>query len=105
MGTGTSDVAQSGPVTVTTVSSSANSSNDHFSYMQPEIHKFMPNLGPRSGGTLITVFGKDLKIGTNYATPNATIAGNPCDIIRTENSWLVCRTQATSAPVNGSLRM
>ena len=38
----------------------------------------MPSLGPRSGGTLVSLLGSDLNIGSNHSI---IIGDSPCDIV------------------------
>ena len=40
---------------------------------------FQPKMGPKSGGTVITVSGRNLNVGSRIS---ATVAGLPCHIIR-----------------------
>ncbi|XP_077988586.1 plexin-B-like [Glandiceps talaboti] len=100
--TGESSAGHSGPVYVTlfandgTISQSDKSSMK-FSYWDPVIYDFTPKIGPKAGGTIITITGDHINAGRYI---QADLDGLPCQIERitdvVNDTHVVCTT--TSSP-------
>ncbi len=62
-----------------------------FTYKNPSIHEFTPTLGPKSGGTLVTIMGKSLDAGKVI---EAYIGGLLCVIERdkVQDNTMTCLT-------------
>ncbi|XP_033647146.1 plexin-A2-like isoform X1 [Asterias rubens] len=74
-----------GTDTVTAVSTT------HFKYVIPILTGVEPTLGPRSGGTNITITGQNLDAGRKVDT---VIEGLPCQQISRSSNELLCTTPA-----------
>lgn len=65
----------------------------------PEVHGFRPDVGPISGGTLLTIFGRNLDAGSN-ATVLMTGGGGGgpgswkvlCSVVSRDTDVVVCAT-------------
>ncbi|XP_034813223.1 plexin-D1 isoform X4 [Pan paniscus] len=73
----------SGVVTVN--ASKEGKSRDRFSYVLPLVHSLEPTMGPKAGGTRITIHGNDLHVGSELQVlVNDT---DPCtELMRTDTS-------------------
>ncbi|KAK7493969.1 hypothetical protein BaRGS_00014851 [Batillaria attramentaria] len=70
-----------------------------FYYVDPEIRGITPDMGPRDGGTLVTIMGLNMDAGTSVSV---TIGGDmPCvNITRVSSSNLTCVTTNSTGPVD-----
>ncbi|KAK0398213.1 hypothetical protein QR680_002480 [Steinernema hermaphroditum] len=64
-------------------------SNEYFQYVQPGITEFDPVLGPKMGGTHLTIRGQDLDAGSDVSV---SIGDIDCKVINRTADTLVCRT-------------
>ena len=62
----------------------------------------MPNEGPASGGTIITVRGRDLGIGSSR---QVLIRQQTCQVINFADDSITCRTPASEAILNNLLEV
>jgi len=75
--TGYSQTTNSGPVRIT-VRGVQTISQVFFQYLNPEITSIEPQIGPRSGGSELTIYGQHLDIGT---AASVTIGTEECEIL------------------------
>ncbi|KAJ8265089.1 hypothetical protein COCON_G00141880 [Conger conger] len=81
-----------GPVTVTVGDSEPGQSTQTFTYQNPQLSGIVPQRGPVSGGTALTVQGTQLLTGQG-SDLEAYIGLHPCYIVEEVNdTQLVCRT-------------
>ncbi|KAM4799887.1 plexin-D1 [Urocitellus parryii] len=86
---------------VTVNASKEGRSRERFSYVLPLVHNLDPRMGPKAGGTRITIHGSDLHVGSELQVlVNGT---DPCtELVRTETS-ITCTVpggvQAAPVPV------
>ncbi|GFR87280.1 plexin-A4 [Elysia marginata] len=84
------DQEASGPVVIT-VNRRSGRFSTNFSFKTPRIEDIEPKIGPRSGGSVVTIKGREMNTG---GTHRASIGGAPCNVIRekTTNSSIQCVT-------------
>ncbi|KAK2091382.1 Plexin-D1 [Saguinus oedipus] len=89
---------------VTVNASKEGKSRDRFSYVLPLVHSLEPAMGPKAGGTRITIHGSDLHVGSELQVlMNDT---DPCrELMRTDTS-VACTVPeaALAAPVTVCVR-
>ncbi|CAG0878844.1 unnamed protein product [Darwinula stevensoni] len=64
-------------------------SQKHYEFVNPEIHALTPDFGPKSGGTLVKIFGRHLDAGRNVS---ATLGSRKCDELKRSEMWAECKT-------------
>ncbi|PNJ37068.1 PLXND1 isoform 7 [Pongo abelii] len=81
---------------VTVNASKEGKSRDRFSYVLPLVHSLEPTMGPKAGGTRITIHGNDLHVGSELQVlVNDT---DPCtELMRTDTS-IACTMPEGSLP-------
>uniref|UniRef100_A0AAY4B4D2 Sema domain-containing protein n=1 Tax=Denticeps clupeoides TaxID=299321 RepID=A0AAY4B4D2_9TELE len=85
-----------GPVSVTVLDAERGQSLHSFTYQDPQLIGIVPDKGPVSGGTLLTVQGSQLLTGLKRDL-KAYVGLQPCYIVDEANdTQLVCRT----SPIN-----
>ncbi|XP_064608556.1 hepatocyte growth factor receptor-like [Liolophura sinensis] len=62
-----------------------------FKYKKPELYKFFPLMGPVSGGTNLTITGKNLNIGSNVSVMAAFFI---CEIFELRSEVIRCTTHS-----------
>lgn len=70
------------------------------------MHSFQPGRGPLSGGTLLTIFGRNLTAGSGVSVvmTNATRSWNvPCVVVSREESSVICSTGRSLSPLEADL--
>ncbi|GFN81497.1 hepatocyte growth factor receptor-like [Plakobranchus ocellatus] len=74
-----------------------------FQYKNPQVTKFEPTRGPQAGGTIITIEGENLDIGSQI---NVTAAGIDCELYprRTTNN-ITCITKEWDASLGRKKRV
>ncbi|PIK41167.1 putative plexin-A4 [Apostichopus japonicus] len=58
-----------------------------FSYNYPKLTSFFPEIGPASGGSLITIYGTDLDTGRDI---EAFVGSEPCSITTIQQDYIEC---------------
>ncbi|XP_063679501.1 plexin A3-like isoform X3 [Bolinopsis microptera] len=93
--TGWSPKPSNGPIRIT-VRGQTQMSAVQFKYLNPEITSISPKIGPKSGGSALTIMGNHLDIGSSA---RVEIGTEQCVIIgkRRENE-IVCRTTRAGGP-------
>ncbi|KAK0399439.1 hypothetical protein QR680_003050 [Steinernema hermaphroditum] len=90
-GTGT------GPIRITIGKSGRRSvdSNSFYQFVSPSIESIFPAYGPVSGGTKLTVYGKNLNVGSNTSV---SLDDLPCQILPESNSTrsVICLTSPSA---------
>lgn len=78
-------------------------STDHesFFYKKARMLSFKPEVGPRSGGTSLTIQGENLDIGSNL---DVHLGHLPCSTISVKSSHIVCNTSRWQAEYNYQMR-
>lgn len=66
-------------------------SDQSFTFVNPSVSSFSPHRGPISGGTDITILGKNLDSGSQFSVKIGSI---PCAVKERTETKVVCRTQA-----------
>uniref|UniRef100_A0A8C6RQH2 Plexin D1 n=1 Tax=Nannospalax galili TaxID=1026970 RepID=A0A8C6RQH2_NANGA len=81
---------------VTVNASKEGKSRDRFSYVMPVVHSLEPPMGPKAGGTRITIHGSDLHVGSELQVlVNDT---DPCtELVRTAMS-ITCTVPGGTSP-------
>ncbi|XP_055342712.1 plexin-A2-like [Paramacrobiotus metropolitanus] len=74
-------------------------SDSKFSYVDPKLASFSPKLGPKSGGTQLTIQGRYLNAGSRVVV---TVGKNVCDVQRRNATTLTCVTSG-AASISGGL--
>ncbi|XP_077977569.1 plexin-A2-like [Glandiceps talaboti] len=69
------------------------SSSEEFSYVNSRIDSISPKIGPRSGGTKVTITGQHLNAGSDITV---MVAGSPCDSVKTSADYAECITTAAN---------
>lgn len=72
-------------------------SNGHFSFVDPIVTAVSPKKGPVSGGTRITIMGKDMDAGT---MTTLDVGGSPCRVSSSNETSLTCVTSQLLANEN-----
>ena len=70
--------------------------DEQFQYKNPEIQRVFPLYGPRAGGTVVTIFGRDLQAGAS----SQVLFGSEeivCDRSTITDSQVTCVTRALAA--------
>ncbi|XP_070557206.1 plexin-B2-like [Ptychodera flava] len=84
---------------------SARSSQD-FTYTDPTIHDFTPQVGPKSGGTTVTITGEFIDAGRNIT---ANFDGFACLMKREQDVWnettVRCKTSSVNTTSSAKLSM
>ncbi|XP_036358669.1 plexin-A1 isoform X4 [Octopus sinensis] len=93
---------KSGAVRVVVATFASAMSDFFYQYVVPEINGLEPTMGPKDGGTRVTVKGDHLDAGYEKSI---TIAGLPCRIERVERRELVCVTQYADRLMRGMVNM
>ncbi|ESO91422.1 hypothetical protein LOTGIDRAFT_105554 [Lottia gigantea] len=86
----------SGPIQISVSGIVANYS-ENFSYRSPRLDKIHPSHGPISGGSLITITGRDLNTGGSI---QASFGNAPCAVDRgsVTSTHLICQTTKVQQP-------
>ncbi|XP_054644366.1 plexin-B3 isoform X1 [Dunckerocampus dactyliophorus] len=85
---------RAGPVLVTTGKGPPGTSAMNFNYQDPRILSLLPDKGPLSGGTRLTIKGRQLSTGQTSHL-NVFLGTQPCYIVEeVSDSQLVCQTLA-----------
>ncbi|XP_043221511.1 plexin-A2-like isoform X2 [Amphibalanus amphitrite] len=101
-GPGTYDPPLSGPVLVRLATYQARSERD-YRFVNPHIESIEPTLGPRSGGTRLSIRGRHMNAGLAI---RAQINDLPCRVVSTTETEAVCITsEAPYAAEGGILTM
>ncbi|KAK5873239.1 hypothetical protein PBY51_018300 [Eleginops maclovinus] len=94
-----------GPVLVTVGKSPAGRSSQTFTYQDPQLLDLVPDRGPVSGGTRLTIRGRRLLTGQR-ADLSAYLGPQPCYIMeQVSHSQLVCETGRSNRTGAVSLRL
>ncbi|XP_077977579.1 plexin-A2-like [Glandiceps talaboti] len=96
--TSASGSVKSGKVEITigdadSQASYSGSSSEEFSYVNSRIDSISPKIGPRSGGTKVTIIGQHLNAGSDITV---LVAGSPCDSVKTSADSAECITTAAN---------
>ncbi|XP_071128439.1 hepatocyte growth factor receptor-like isoform X3 [Mytilus edulis] len=83
--------AGSGPIKVTVGKIYTATSDNNFTFVEPQVLFLTPREGPRSGGTMITIGGTDLNAGTSVTV---NVGGSPCEVDHVSMNTLSCLTSA-----------
>ncbi|XP_008569766.1 PREDICTED: macrophage-stimulating protein receptor isoform X3 [Galeopterus variegatus] len=73
-----------------------------FSFMEPVLTAVQPLFGPRAGGTLLTLEGQSLSVGTSRAV---LVNGTECLLERVSEGQLLCVTPPGAATASVPLRL
>ncbi|XP_058144112.1 macrophage-stimulating protein receptor isoform X2 [Dasypus novemcinctus] len=73
-----------------------------FSFMEPALTSVQPLFGPRAGGTLLTLQGRALSVGTSRAV---LVNGTKCLLERVSEEQLLCATPPGAATARVPLRL
>ncbi|KAL5259585.1 hypothetical protein ACHWQZ_G009888 [Mnemiopsis leidyi] len=93
--TGWSSAPSNGPIRIT-VRGQTQMSSVQFKYLNPEITSISPKIGPKSGGSALTIRGNHLDIGSSA---RVEIGTEQCDIIgKRRETEIVCRTTRAGGP-------
>ncbi|XP_077456981.1 plexin-B3 isoform X1 [Stigmatopora argus] len=85
-----------GPVVVTVGTSPPGRSESNFSYQDPQILDVLPDRGPLSGGSRLTVKGRQLLTG-QVSQLRVFLGKKPCYIVeQVSDTLLVCQTLSTN---------
>ncbi|XP_014668016.1 PREDICTED: plexin-A2-like [Priapulus caudatus] len=85
-------------------------SDMEFAYVDPKINKTWPKVGPKSGGTKITITGRHMDAGSHITAfivwdePTGQTR-SPCEVIRTSHKEVDCLTSASSKATPGRIVM
>ncbi|XP_051914630.1 plexin-B3 isoform X1 [Hippocampus zosterae] len=91
-----SDRKRRGPVIVTVGTSRPGRSKSYFNYQDPQILDVLPDKGPLSGGTRVTIKGQQLLTGLPSQL-NIFMGTRPCYIMeQVSDILLVCQTLSTN---------
>ncbi|KAM6977720.1 plexin-B3 [Aplochiton taeniatus] len=100
-----SNEQREGPVFITVGSSQSGQSAQTFSYQDPKVRVLVPDKGPVSGGTRLTLQGHQLLTG-QLSDLAAYVGQQPCQIIEEVNdTQLVCRTGPSNRTAGLSVRV
>ncbi|XP_077411305.1 plexin-B3 isoform X1 [Vanacampus margaritifer] len=92
----TSEKNRTGPVIVYMGTSPPGRSKNYFNYQDPQILDVLPDKGPLSGGSKLTVKGRQLLTGLTSEI-NVFLGTKPCSIVeQVSDSLLVCQTLSTN---------
>ncbi|XP_069142714.1 plexin-A2-like isoform X2 [Argopecten irradians] len=80
---------QVGKIVVTVDNQYTTESEGTFSFVDPTVDRLRPDMGPKSGGTRITITGVSLDTGTRTTVD---IGGSPCEVKRRNATILECIT-------------
>ncbi|XP_070566904.1 plexin-A4-like [Ptychodera flava] len=96
----------SGHVVVHIIQAKSARSSQDFTYRDPTIHDFTPKVGPKSGGTTVTITGEFIDAGRNIT---ADFDGFPCLVRREQDVWnettVRCKTSSVDTTQLAKLRM
>ncbi|KAK2850946.1 hypothetical protein Q5P01_007222 [Channa striata] len=85
-----------GPVMVSRGTTPAGTSKQSFTYQNPQLLDLLPDKGPVSGGTRLTIRGQQLLTGQTYDL-RAFLGLQPCYIVEEVNdTQLVCETSSSN---------
>ncbi|XP_078679210.1 hepatocyte growth factor receptor-like isoform X1 [Branchiostoma floridae x Branchiostoma belcheri] len=73
-----------------------------YSYVDPVVTSISPTLGPKAGGTVLTIKGQHLDTSSG---PQVSVAGQVCNIQSISGDTLVCVTASTSEPTSGPVML
>lgn len=76
--------------------------SNHLEYVKPVIKDFFPKVGPKSGGTLVTITGSNFK---SSSLTSANIDGVQCIILNFDENQATCRTNPSDVRRFGKLQM
>ncbi|KAL1020531.1 hypothetical protein UPYG_G00001320 [Umbra pygmaea] len=94
-----------GPVRVTVEDSPPGQSLQTFTYQDPQLSSIVPNKGPISGGTRLTVSGTKLLTGQRKDL-TAYVGQQPCHIVEeVSEKHLVCRTGPSNLTAEVTVRV
>ncbi|XP_071816249.1 plexin A3-like isoform X4 [Apostichopus japonicus] len=80
-------VVKMGLVSVELTDGRTSQGDSMFSYNDPKLTSFFPEIGPASGGSLITINGTDLDTGRDI---EAFVGSEPCSITTIQQDYIVC---------------
>uniref|UniRef100_A0A1I7Y844 Sema domain-containing protein n=1 Tax=Steinernema glaseri TaxID=37863 RepID=A0A1I7Y844_9BILA len=97
----------SGPIRITIGKSGRRNvdSNTFYQFVSPAVESVFPTYGPISGGTKLTIYGKNLNVGSNRSV---SLDDLPCQILPESNSTksVICVTSpSTRTRETGSLKI
>ncbi|KAM4609893.1 LOW QUALITY PROTEIN: plexin-B3, partial [Polymixia lowei] len=96
---------RAGPVLVTVGTSQPGKSRQTFTYLDPQLLSVVPNRGPMSGGTRLTLHGRQLLTGQT-SDLTAYVGLQPCYIVEEVNdTQLVCRTGSSNKIAQANVRV
>uniref|UniRef100_A0A8C3A4Q1 Plexin-B1 n=1 Tax=Cyclopterus lumpus TaxID=8103 RepID=A0A8C3A4Q1_CYCLU len=94
-----------GPVLVTVGTTPPGKSKQIFTFQDPQLRDLVPDKGPVSGGTRLTIRGKQLLTGQK-SDLSAFLGPQPCYIVEeVTDSQLVCQTGPSNQTAEVSLRV
>ncbi|PIK38291.1 putative plexin-A4 [Apostichopus japonicus] len=82
-----SSVVKMGPVSVDLRDDRTSQGDVMFSYNDPKLTSFFPEIGPASGGSMITINGTDLDTGRDI---EAFVGSEPCSITTIQPDYIKC---------------
>ncbi|CAG0895795.1 unnamed protein product [Darwinula stevensoni] len=68
-------------------------SEKSYEFVNPEIHAIIPSFGPKSGGTLLQIYGKHLNAGRNVS---ATLGSSKCEELKRLKATVVVAVVAVT---------
>ncbi|XP_056131265.1 plexin-B3 isoform X2 [Lampris incognitus] len=94
-----------GPVLVTVGTSQLGTSTQIFTYQDPQLLDLVPDKGPMSGGTRLTIHGRQLLTG-QMSNLSAFVGPQPCYIVDEVNeTQLVCQTGPSNRTAQVEVRV